>query len=169
MAFARAMSGICTAVLLTAWEWTAPGLEASSQAPSAAVIATAASCTPTRPDDLGPFYMPNAPVRSSVGQGHVLRGVVRSAGGCIPIPGARIEFWLAGPDGRYDDAHRATEFTDSEGAYLFESNFPGHYTGRPPHIHVRVTAPRYEILVTQYYPAANEAHGTFDLVLRPLR
>jgi virginiamycin B lyase len=127
----------------------------------------AESCEPTPPDQLGPFYVPNAPQRASVGQGHVLQGVVRSAADCAPIPGARIELWLAGPNGQYDDDHRATVLSDSDGAYRFESNAPPPYGGRPPHIHVRVTATGYETLVTQYYPQAGQAEGTFDLVLLP--
>ena len=70
-----------------------------------------AHCTPTPSDELGPFYTPNAPERTSVGKGHVLTGTVRSSSDCSPIERARIEFWLAGPDGKYDDDHRATIFS----------------------------------------------------------
>src|SRR5512147_1809281 len=75
-----------------------------------AVAAGAAEwrCQPTPADALGPFYQPNAPVRASVGKGYVLSGVVKSARDCAVIPGAKIEFWLAGPRGDYDDDHRAT-------------------------------------------------------------
>ncbi len=124
-------------------------------------------CAPTRPDAVGPFYVPNAPVRSVVGRGHVLQGTVRSTAGCSAIAGARVEIWLAGPTGQYDEAHRATVITDRDGAYRFESTLPGAYGGRPPHIHVRATARGFEPLVTQYYPAPREAEGTFDLVLIP--
>jgi len=116
---------------------------------------------------LGRSYVPGAPVRSSVGPGHVLRGAVRSGADCAPIVGAQIEFWLAGPNGQYDDDHRATMFADASGAYRFESNFPPSYSGRAPHIHVRVSSDGYETLVTQYYPADGQAEGTFDLVLIP--
>jgi protocatechuate 3,4-dioxygenase beta subunit len=117
---------------------------------------------------LGPFYEPGAPVRSSVGKGHVLRGTVRSAADCSAIPGARVELWLTGPHG-YDDAHRATVIADAEGRYLFESELPRPYERRPPHIHVRVAHPGYQTLVTQHYPAQGQAEGRFDLVLRPAR
>jgi protocatechuate 3,4-dioxygenase beta subunit len=117
---------------------------------------------------LGPFYEPNAPVRSSVGKGYVLSGTVRSAAGCAAIPGARVELWLAGPNG-YDDAHRATVVADAEGRYRFESERPGPYERRPPHIHVRVAHPGYETLVTQHYAAQGAGDGTFDLVLTPGR
>jgi protocatechuate 3,4-dioxygenase beta subunit len=129
-------------------------------------LARAATCEPTPADALGPFYKPNAPERSRVGEGYVLSGVVRSSD-CSVIAGARIEFWLAGPDGRYDDVHRATLISDSAGAYSFQSNFPLPYGRRPPHIHVRVSAPGYNALVTQHYPAEGSTQGTMDLVLLP--
>ncbi len=127
-----------------------------------------AGCEPTRPDMLGPFYEPNAPVRTSVGSGYVLSGSVLAAGGCEPVRDARIEFWLANPEGEYDDAHRATVFAGERGRYRFESNVPVSYGGRPPHIHIRVTAPGYRNLVTQHYPEAGQTEANFDLVLEPL-
>jgi protocatechuate 3,4-dioxygenase beta subunit len=125
------------------------------------------ACEPTPPDALGPFYVPGAPEQSSVGQGHLLRGVVRSSEDCAAIPGALLEFWLAGPDGEYGDAYRATLFAGEDGAYTFESNPPPPYSGRPPHIHLRVTADGYEPLVTQYYPDPGQTEGSLDPVLVP--
>jgi protocatechuate 3,4-dioxygenase beta subunit len=127
-----------------------------------------ASCEPTQPDALGPFYEPNAPVRTSVGSGYVLSGAVLAADGCEPVREARIELWLANPRGEYDDAHRATVFAGERGGYRFESNVPVSYSSRPPHIHLRVTAPGYRELVTQHYPDAGQTEADFDLVLEPL-
>ena len=127
----------------------------------------AASCAPTEEDALGPFYKPNSPIRSSVGKGYILQGVVRSSKDCATVPGAMIEFWLAGPDGGYDDAHRATIVTGVSGAYRFESNSPPPYDGRPPHIHVRVSAKGYVTLVTQHYPIAGRNDNLFDVILSP--
>lgn len=124
-------------------------------------------CKLTEPDALGPFYKPGAPVRTSVGKGYVLSGVVQSAPTCHPIAGAELEFWLAGPDGNYDDAHRAKVFSDDSGAYRFESNFPPRYSFRPSHIHLRISAAGYRTLVTQHYPKAGQVEGKFDVVLRP--
>ncbi|MDI6852163.1 MAG: intradiol ring-cleavage dioxygenase [Deltaproteobacteria bacterium] len=126
-------------------------------------------CKPTDPDALGPFYKPNAPRRDRVGQGYVLSGVVKSAETCRPVAGAQLEFWLAGPDGNYDDAHRATVIADENGAYRFESNFPPRYSARPPHIHMRVTAPGFQPLVVQHYPKEGTAQGDFEVVLRRKR
>jgi protocatechuate 3,4-dioxygenase beta subunit len=83
------------------------------------------------------------------------------------IPDATIEFWLAGPDGAYADEYRATVIVDQNGAYRFESHAPPPYSGRPPHIHVRVTAPGYQELVTQHYSQQGQTQAIFDLVLMP--
>ena len=125
------------------------------------------ACRPTPPDMLGPFYTSGAPVRSSVGKGYVLAGTVRSSATCSPIAKARIEFWLTGPDGRYGDDYRATMFSDTSGTYRFESNAPKPYFGRPPHIHIRVTAEGFRTLVTQHYPEPGTSKAEFDLVLVP--
>jgi catechol 1,2-dioxygenase len=130
-----------------------------------AAAGRSAECKPTQPDMLGPFYEPGAPVRTSVGSGYVLSGAVLAAEECKPIPNAKIEFWLANPRGEYDDAHRATVIAGQRGGYRLESNVPVSYSGRPPHIHVRVTAPGYEELVTQHYPERGQRKANFDLVL----
>jgi protocatechuate 3,4-dioxygenase beta subunit len=93
----------------------------------------APACRPTPPDALGPFYEPGAPVRSKVGTGYVLTGRVLAARTCRAIRRARIEFWLANPQGDYDDAHRATVVAGRRGGYRFESNKPPSYQSRPPH------------------------------------
>jgi protocatechuate 3,4-dioxygenase beta subunit len=138
-----------------------PGLPAWS--------AYTATCVPTEEDALGPFYKPNAPVRSIVGKGYVLQGVVRSSTDCAAIPGAVIELWLAGPDGGYDDAHGATIIADASAAYRFESNVPPPYWGRPPHIHLRVSAKGFRPLVTQHYPQSGTKEAVFDIILLPSR
>ncbi len=130
-------------------------------------FAGAETCRPTEPDMLGPFYKAGAPVRSSVGKGYILNGVVRSSRDCSPIRGAEIEFWLAGPDRQYDDNHRAKVYADDTGAFRFESDYPKPYYGRPPHIHMRVSASGFRTLVTQHYPEESRTGATLDLVLIP--
>jgi protocatechuate 3,4-dioxygenase beta subunit len=123
------------------------------------------ACAPTRPDMEGPFYEPNAPRRDRTGRGLVVGGAVRSAAGCGPLAGARLEWWSADPGGRYDDAHRATHQADAEGRYRYETDFPGRYPGRPPHLHVRVTAAGHRVLVTQLYPKPGQSALEQDFVL----
>lgn len=124
-------------------------------------------CPPTRPDADGPFYRPGAPLRNSLGSGYLLFGEVKSARDCRPIPGARIEIWLVGPDGRYDERWRATVMAGADGRYNFSSHVPPPYGSRPPHIHLVVNAPGYAELITQHYPAPDTGMALFDLVLIP--
>lgn len=124
-------------------------------------------CAPTRPDGLGPFYQANAPARDRTGQGFIISGTVRSARDCAPLSGARIEWWSADSRGEYDDAHRATQQADATGHFQYETDSPGRYPGRPPHVHVRVTAPGHRLLVTQVYPQPAQTTLAVDLILVP--
>jgi protocatechuate 3,4-dioxygenase beta subunit len=114
---------------------------------------------PTPSDALGPFYEPGAPVRASVGQGYQLSGRVLLSRDGSALPGGVLELWLAGPDGEYSDDYRATLIADDDP--------PPPYAGRPPHIHLRVSAEGYVTLVTQHYPQRGHREAVFDLVLRP--
>jgi protocatechuate 3,4-dioxygenase beta subunit len=124
-------------------------------------------CPPTPPDADGPFYRPNAPVRNSIGSGYGLTGVVKSAFDCARIGNAKIEIWMAGPDGVYGDAWRATLFSRANGRYYFSSHFPGQYGSRPPHIHLIANAPGFQELITQHYLQPGQQGALFDLVLIP--
>lgn len=130
----------------------------------ASVVAAQERCAPTKPDSLGPFYVAGAPERSQTGRGLVVSGTVRSQD-CRPLSGAQIEWWAANARGEYDDPHRATQRADDRGAYRYETDFPGRYPGRPPHLHVKVSVPGHRPLVTQVYPTPGQATITFDLVL----
>ena len=116
----------------------------------------AVTCSPTPWDEIGPFYRPNAPERTSIGTGYLLSGTVRSAADCRPLHNVRIEIWQAGPDGTYDDAHRATLFSDHAGRYRLQTSVPPPYGRRPPHIHILVDAKGFEGLITQHYPEKRE-------------
>ena len=127
----------------------------------------AVTCSPTQWDEIGPFYRPNAPERTSIGKGYLLSGTVRSAGDCRPLNNVRIEIWQAGPDGTYNDDHRATLFSDHTGRYRLQTSMPTPYGRRPPHIHILVDAKGFEGLITQHYPKKGKKGATFDLVLEP--
>lgn len=99
------------------------------------------ACRPAAPDLLGPFCLPGVPERSTTGRGLVVTGTVRSAAGCAPAAGAVIEWWAANP--------------------------PGVHPGRPPHLHLRVSAPGHRTLVTQLYPRRGQTALAVDLVLVP--
>jgi protocatechuate 3,4-dioxygenase beta subunit len=133
----------------------------------AAPAGAQSQCAPTRPDAEGPFYKPSAPRRGAIGSGFVVEGVVRSTKGCAPIAGARIEWWQANPRGEYDDQHRATMESREGGAYRFQTSFPPPYAGRPPHIHVKVSAPGHRQLTTQLYPKPGQSEIKADFVVVP--
>jgi protocatechuate 3,4-dioxygenase beta subunit len=146
-----------TLIFVITTAWAAPPM----------ILAGQPACAPTAGDMEGPFYKPNAPERSKTGNGLVVRGVVRSARDCAPLSGARIEWWQANTKGSYDDAHRATMRAEKEGSYRYESDFPPPYSGRPPHIHVKIFAPGHRPLTTQLYPKPGQKEISFDFVLSP--
>ena len=128
---------------------------------TASPTAVAASqCTPTFGDELSPSYKPDAPVRSVVGYGHILTGIVRSSADCAPIPDAKLELWSEEPGMGHPDEYRATVFTDSSGAYRFECN-------PTDHIHMRISAQGYRRIASNAYHTGGQPKGVFDIVLEP--
>ena len=153
---------LCSIGSRTAFSGQKPGFHSQ-------LMAASTKCRPTPADYLGPFYKADAPVRASVGKGYELGGIVRSSENCVPIANAKIELWLTNSEGVYDDDHRATIYSDNHGAYFFESNFPPGYSGRPSHIHIRISVSGFKTLATQHYPKSGSKSGVFDIVLVPTR
>src|SRR5207302_1154025 len=130
------------------------GSTSSSRGTGSAPSTTAARptrCVPGRmtPEQTeGPFYRPGSPARERVDQGAtgqplVLAGQVFSAS-CRPVAHVRLEFWQADGRGQYDNAGyrlRGHELTDARGRYRLVTVYPGLYTGRTRHIHVKVEPP----------------------------
>jgi protocatechuate 3,4-dioxygenase beta subunit len=140
---------------------------AKTHPPMSSAQTSVQQCEPTPADYVGPYYESGAPVRSRVGKGYNLVGRIMSSTDCAPIVNAQIEFWLTNSSGTYDDDHRATVFSNGIGEYSFESNFPPGYYGRPPHIHIRISAEGFKTLATQHYPGRGDSTGRFDIVLVP--
>ncbi|HEY3097455.1 MAG TPA: intradiol ring-cleavage dioxygenase [Methylomirabilota bacterium] len=132
---------------------------------AAAAAAQPSSCTPTKADMLGPFYKPDAPERAVTGHGFVVSGTVRSTRGCAALPGARLEWWSADAGGEYHDELRATQRSGGDGVFRYETVAPGRYPGRPPHLHVKISAAGHRTLVTQLYPRDGQRAITTDFVL----
>jgi protocatechuate 3,4-dioxygenase beta subunit len=124
-------------------------------------------CEPTRQDAFGPFERGSPPRRARIGTGHVLTGVVLSAHDCRPIAGATVELWQANKAGRYTRAGSGTVVTTRAGRFRFEGPYPPSYEGRPPHIHLRVSAPSHETLLARYVPPRGSRRGSVRLVLVP--
>jgi hypothetical protein len=129
-------------------------------------VAGGKECEPTVFMTVSTGPRETAPLRSSVGTGHVMSGVVRSSD-CSPIAGASIVLWLTNPQGQYDDAHRAMVVSDRNGAYRFESNFPGTYQGAPPHIHFQVWADGYWDMIGEVFLTPGQTQAAVDMVLPP--
>lgn len=134
--------------------------------PRAVPAAAAPKCAITPNGYMDPNYTPNPPVRSQVGHGFVLSGVVRSGIDCKPLGHVRVEIWHAGPNGSYDMIHRATVITDTAGRFRLETDFPGSSFGQP-HIHARVAVSGFKTTATVFLPKPGTHTGEMEIVLEP--
>ena len=126
--------------------------------------------TPTTTDILGPFYRPGAPLRTNLrlansnGTPIVLKGNIFKEDGKTPITNALVEIWHCDENEVYDNAsdeynYRGGQKTKSDGKYEFKSILPVPYKAdpnnesswRPAHIHMRVSVPNQQDLITQIY------------------
>ncbi len=121
----------------------------------------------TTTDILGPFYRPNAPVRSDLvipganGDVVILKGKITHDDCSTPLQEAKVELWHCSADQVYDNEsedynYRGTTFSDGSGAYFFRTQMPVPYDAgggnyRPAHFHLMISAPGYQNLVTQLY------------------
>lgn len=109
-----------------------------------------------------------------------LSGTVTDRNGAI-LPSALIEIWQCDVNGRYIHGRdwslrRARDeyfqgygktLTDGQGRYLFRTIEPVPYTGRTPHIHVKVHDPRSgAVLTTQMYVAGQSQNAEDGLYRR---
>jgi protocatechuate 3,4-dioxygenase beta subunit len=151
------------------WRVVVIGVVAGVCASAAPVVGAPAAprCQPTRQDAAGPFERASPPRRGRIGTGHVLTGVVLSALDCRPIRGATVELWQSNAAGRYTRAGSGTVVTTRSGRFRFEGPYPPSYEGRQPHIHLRVSVPSHETLLTRYVPTRGARRGNIRLVLVP--
>jgi len=116
----------------------------------AAVASGAVSCVLTPEMTEGPYYIPDEAVRRTITEGLpgvplALRLTVVSASTCKPVSGAKVDVWHASALGVYSGVQgntgtfmRGVQPTNARGVALFETVYPGWYTGRAVHIHVKV-------------------------------
>ena len=128
---------------------TAPIAETSTEA-----AATAAPDCVLMPElTEGPYYLDLDLVRSDITEGRPglpleLRVNVVDAEACAPIEGAAVDLWHCDAEGAYSGVQgaegetfcRGVQLTDADGVAEFRTIFPGWYTGRAVHIHVKVSA-----------------------------
>ena len=136
---------------------------------TASGTSAAPRCQPTKSDGAGPFQQSPvaAPRRARIGTGHVLQGRILRATDCKPLAGVLVVLWQAGPNG-YGSRGRGSVVSDRSGRFRFEGPVPASYTGRQPHIHIAVSDPAYEELLTRYVVRRGAKTGRITLVLAAL-
>lgn len=123
---------------------------AAVQTASAASTAAALALTPEQEE--GPFYVALEKIRKNITLGrpgvplHLQIKVVNPTG--KPVKGAACDIWQCDALGVYSDESsqstvgqtwlRGVQFTDSGGVAAFETIYPGHYSGRTTHVHIKV-------------------------------
>lgn len=138
--------GVVIGVVLGTSEWSgtgarnvggaAPSLETPQGANEGTDTAGAGSetCVATVSNPGGDNnYVPDAPVRSDLGQGFEISGVVRGTD-CAPLAGVRVQVWLATATGG-ERANRASVITGPDGAYRISTD-PVRAQFGEPNIHV---------------------------------
>ncbi|HEV8573997.1 MAG TPA: twin-arginine translocation pathway signal protein [Dehalococcoidia bacterium] len=140
---------------------TAATTTASTQTATAAPVA----CVVTPEQTEGPYFVDEMLNRSDItsdpADGSVSDGVplrltltVSSVNGttCTPAAGANVDMWHCDADGVYSDVSggagqpdtsgqrflRGYQVSDQNGQVVFQTIFPGWYSGRTPHIHFKV-------------------------------
>jgi protocatechuate 3,4-dioxygenase beta subunit len=169
----RVLLGACTAGLLGAVAWRRPAAQ-QSPLPVTPQCGDDDDLTPAQTE--GPYFTPNSPERTNLieegmpGERIALAGFVLDRR-CRPVAGALLDLWHCDASGRYDNQGyrlRGHQFSDAQGRFVFETIVPGKYPGRTRHYHIKVQAPRQDVLTTQlYFPGepANADDHIFDPAL----
>lgn len=151
------------------------GLVAATAAPAwlTPALAQGQALRPTPSQTEGPYYpvalpadtdgdlLRNGTARYAKGQAAWITGTVTDTRG-TPLAGGVVEIWQCDQDGHYHhpgDGDRADPAFQGfgqvtlgkDGRYRFRTLKPAPYSGRTPHIHVKVKLDRQELLTTQFY------------------
>jgi protocatechuate 3,4-dioxygenase beta subunit len=117
-----------------------------------AVETGAVQCVLTPELTEGPYYIAGEKVRRDIREGHpgtllTLALTVLNASTCKPIKGAAVDIWHADAAGNYSGFSsdtssrtflRGIQKTNAAGVAHFTTIYPGWYSGRAVHIHVKV-------------------------------
>ena len=166
-------------------------LAAAALLPIGRLRAQASALTPTPSQAEGPFYPKTFPVDRDADLTQIAGRAAKAQGTPLylsgrtltpdgrPLANAMVELWQCDVYGRYHHAGdegvpRDDNFqgygvciTDREGRYAFKTIRPVAYSGRPPHIHVRVRLGHGRQFTTQIYIAGDAVDG--DSVLASSR
>lgn len=108
-------------------------------------------------------YIPDAPRRDSLGSGFAITGLVRSADGCRPLEGVRIQVWLATETGGEQD-NRASVRTGADGRYRIETAPTVPQFGEP-NIHVGYDDDEYREVFIRRVVDLDDERAVVDLTL----
>ena len=136
----------------------------------------AGACTLTKELTEGPYWIENSLTRRDITEGKhgvplALVFTVRDVSTCAVIPGADVEVWHADAAGVYSGFSaaglgsavaaatpqnskrflRGHQPADSRGRARFDTIYPGWYTGRTPHIHLKVHVGGNEVHTGQVF------------------
>ena len=121
-------------------------------------------CEPTESNPGGTNnYIPDAPALDSLGDGFVITGTVRSAAGCRPLEGVRVQVWLATETGSEQD-NRASLRTDASGQYRIETAPTVPQFGEP-NIHVGYDDGKYGEVFIRRMVDLDDTRAVVDLNL----
>jgi protocatechuate 3,4-dioxygenase beta subunit len=124
------------------------GAPATTAAPT--TEGAAADCILTPELTEGPYYLDLDLVRRDITEGRPgvpfgLAVRVVDAASCEPLEGAVVDVWHCDAEGVYSGVEgdsgtflRGVQMTGADGAASFRTIFPGWYTGRAVHIHLKV-------------------------------
>jgi protocatechuate 3,4-dioxygenase beta subunit len=129
--------------------WKADSALSAGNGP-AGVASGAITCVLTPELTEGPYYVSGEKVRSNITEGRPgvplgLALTVVDASTCKPIKGAAVDIWhcdalgvYSGVQGNSGTFMRGVQRTNASGLARFTTVYPGWYTGRAVHIHVKV-------------------------------
>ena len=155
--------------------------------PAADLSAQAPPLPPTPAQTEGPFYPRTLPADRDADLVQVTGHAERAQGTVLyfegrvvtrdgrPVAGGRVELWQADRFGQYhhvgdegtprDDNFQGygVAMTDADGRFTFKTIRPVAYGGRPPHLHLKVSAAGRPPLTTQIYITGDRTDGDFVL------
>lgn len=158
------------------YDWPASTLKTGGTAglpveAPAATFSTQPQCVLIPDKTLGPCHTNDVPVRQEITEGVAGLPVwvqlrIVEAQTCAPVRDADVEIWHCNAMGVYsgraadmcnpgDEEARAVAFlrgrqiTDADGVASFLTVYPGWYSGRTPHIHMRILLDGSELKISQ--------------------
>lgn len=176
-----------TAAAPTTTDATADADDVGTTAATAGATLTAAdfaalgTCILMTEKTAGPFPLDEQFDRRDITEGlpgHPLRLGLRVLDeGCAAVPGAKVEIWHCDATGDYsaftdngggkDEGEgttflRGTQAADDEGIVEFATVYPGWYSGRAVHIHLRVHLDDEIVLTSQLFFDADYTAGVYE-------